>query len=160
MTIMDDQPPGIYEVDMIGMGCALENLALACPPRGLRPTIAVLPDGPAGDRVAHVDLTVAAPRTEFQRPQLAGRDLTREQWLGLAKPTLDRAAWLLARHARRFGIPLRKLSDAELRAGKRGVITHRQATRVFGGTHTDPGSGYPMDWVLKRATAYLKEADK
>jgi hypothetical protein len=85
---------------------------------------------------------------------------SREQWLKLATPTLDRAAWLLARHAKRFAIPLRKLTDAELRAGKRGIITHSQATRVFGGTHTDPGSGYPMDWVLKRAATYLKEAAK
>jgi len=84
---------------------------------------------------------------------------TRKQWLELATPTLDRTAWLLARHARRFGIPLRKLTDAELRAGKRGVITHRQATRVFGGTHTDPGSGYPIGWVLERARRYKKDME-
>ena len=47
-----------------GMGCALENLVLGCPPRGLAPTVALLPDGPAGQRIAHVELTVVAPRTD------------------------------------------------------------------------------------------------
>ena len=47
-----------------GMGCALENLVLACPPRGLSPAVTLLPDGPAGERVAHVELTAVAPRTD------------------------------------------------------------------------------------------------
>ncbi|GAA4813139.1 hypothetical protein GCM10023200_58640 [Actinomycetospora chlora] len=44
----------------VGLGCALENLVLACPPRGLAPTVALLPDG-GGDRVAHVALAPAEP---------------------------------------------------------------------------------------------------
>jgi hypothetical protein len=48
----------------VGMGCALENLVLACGPRGLAPSVTLLPDGPAAERVAHVALTVAAPRTD------------------------------------------------------------------------------------------------
>jgi hypothetical protein len=47
-----------------GMGCALENLVLACPPRGLSPTVTLLPDGNGGERVAHVELTPAAPQTD------------------------------------------------------------------------------------------------
>jgi hypothetical protein len=31
-----------------GMGCALENLMLACAPRGLAPAVTLLPDGPPG----------------------------------------------------------------------------------------------------------------
>jgi hypothetical protein len=45
------------------MGCALENLMLACAPRGLAPAVTLLPDGPAGARVAHVELTAAPART-------------------------------------------------------------------------------------------------
>jgi hypothetical protein len=45
----------------IGMGCALENLVLACGPRGLRPEVALLPDGPDGERVAHIRLSPAPP---------------------------------------------------------------------------------------------------
>jgi hypothetical protein len=41
----------------VGVGCALENLALACQARGLRPTIDLMPDGPDSDRVAHVALS-------------------------------------------------------------------------------------------------------
>ncbi|HEX3259937.1 MAG TPA: hypothetical protein VHS35_15555 [Pseudonocardia sp.] len=47
-----------------GMGCALENLMLACAPRGLAPAVTLLPDGPAGARVAHVELTAAPARTD------------------------------------------------------------------------------------------------
>jgi hypothetical protein len=47
-----------------GMGCALENLVLACPPRGLSPAVTLLPDGPDGERVAHVELASVAPRTD------------------------------------------------------------------------------------------------
>jgi hypothetical protein len=47
-----------------GMGCALENLVLACGPRGLAPTVTALPDGPGGERVAHVALAAAAPHTD------------------------------------------------------------------------------------------------
>ncbi|WP_285649872.1 hypothetical protein [Actinomycetospora sp. NBRC 106375] len=38
----------------VGLGCALENLVLACPPRGLSPTVTLLP---GGDPVARVALT-------------------------------------------------------------------------------------------------------
>ena len=40
----------------IGLGCALENLALGCEARGLRPLVTLLPDGADADRVAHVEL--------------------------------------------------------------------------------------------------------
>ncbi|WP_433201335.1 Acg family FMN-binding oxidoreductase [Dactylosporangium sp. CS-047395] len=38
----------------IGVGCAIENLVLACRARGLRPDVAWQPDGPGGSRVATV----------------------------------------------------------------------------------------------------------
>jgi hypothetical protein len=45
----------------VGLGCALENLALACRARGLEPTIQLLPDGGGAARVARVSLTPAEP---------------------------------------------------------------------------------------------------
>ncbi len=45
----------------VGLGCGLENLALACQARGLEPTIQLLPDGAGSARVAHVTLTPAEP---------------------------------------------------------------------------------------------------
>ncbi len=92
--------------------------------------------------------------------QMGKASWVRETWMQQAKPTLDRTAWLLARvhkylEARGVIIPLRKLGDDELRAHKHGIVTHRQVTRVLGGgSHTDPGSGYPMAWVVDRARHY------
>ncbi|MFJ1760076.1 Acg family FMN-binding oxidoreductase [Amycolatopsis sp. NPDC088138] len=45
----------------IGIGCALENLVLACQARGLRPEVALLPDGPAGPRLAEVNVRPGTP---------------------------------------------------------------------------------------------------
>lgn len=83
---------------------------------------------------------------------------TNAQWRSKAVGTLDNCAWLIARLNTRLGIPIRTLSDAQLKSGHyRGIITHAQATRVFGGTHTDPGHGYPLQHVLTMAKAYAKK---
>lgn len=80
-----------------------------------------------------------------------------EQWKAKAAGTLDNCAWLIARLNTRLGIPIRTMTDAQLRSGRyKGVITHAKATRVFGGTHTDPGHGYPLRSVLNMAEAYAK----
>lgn len=89
--------------------------------------------------------------------EIAGRaGWTRAQWLA-HRPTIERAAYKLAWHGRAFGIPIKRLQDGELRAGvKRGVVDHRQCSRVFGGTHWDVGGGFPWDVFLSRAIAYRK----
>jgi len=92
--------------------------------------------------------------------QMGKASWTREQWFDKAKPTLDRTAWLLAKNHRRLEaanvhVPLQRLTDNEIRSHKHGITTHRQLTRALGiGTHTDPGSGYPLDWVIQRARHY------
>jgi hypothetical protein len=43
----------------VGLGCALENLVLACGPRGLRPTVTLEPEG-----VARIALAPTAPTTD------------------------------------------------------------------------------------------------
>lgn len=48
----------------VGLGCAVENLVIGCGPRGLAPSVELLPDGAGGARVAHVALVAAAPRTD------------------------------------------------------------------------------------------------
>ncbi|RSM50750.1 hypothetical protein DMA12_00925 [Amycolatopsis balhimycina DSM 5908] len=45
----------------VGIGCALENLVLACRARGLLPTVTLLPDGPAGPRIAEVAVRPGPP---------------------------------------------------------------------------------------------------
>jgi hypothetical protein len=82
---------------------------------------------------------------------------TRAQWFSKARGTLNRCAWLIAyQHddLKKHGVslPIRTLTDAQLRAGAHGVTTHRQVTRALGGgTHTDPGTGFPLDWVIAQA---------
>jgi hypothetical protein len=80
---------------------------------------------------------------------------SRQQWLLRAAGTLVNTAWLLAFLYGKTKLPLRVLSDHELAAGDAGVTTHRQITRVLGGgTHTDPGAGYPLGYVVNRARLY------
>ena len=56
---------------------------------------------------------------------------------------------------RRLCAAARSSQTPQLRAGERGVTTHRQITRVLGGgTHTDPGPGYPLGYVIRRAHVF------
>lgn len=48
-------------------------------------------------------------------------------------------------------IPARWLTDAQVKAGELGHVTHAQISRVLGGSsHTDPGVNFPHDYVLAR----------
>ena len=79
---------------------------------------------------------------------------TRAEWL--ARPLLlDGTARWLADRSKARGIPLVKLSPADVAAGKSGVIGHVDWTYgMKDGTHTDPGPNYPWDVVLPKAIAY------
>jgi N-acetyl-anhydromuramyl-L-alanine amidase AmpD len=53
-------------------------------------------------------------------------------------------------------IPMKWLTDDELRSGASGHVTHHQVARVMGGsTHTDPGDQFPFSFV----TALLDRHD-
>jgi hypothetical protein len=74
---------------------------------------------------------------------------------------LRRTAYKLAVHSRKFHVPLRYVKADELRrteGSAHGVTTHLQITLSgiggSAGTHTDPGSGYPINLVLAMAKAY------
>jgi len=85
---------------------------------------------------------------------------TRAQWLsttpvdGVTNPRamLDRTAdWIAARCLAR-GIPMVKLTVADVRAGRPGVLGHADYTNATGdGTHWDPGPNFPWDYVMTRA---------
>lgn len=86
--------------------------------------------------------------------ELAGfAEWTGATWLG-HPGTLERAAYKVALHCHEFHIPPRFLTDRELARGEDGICSHRGATRVFGGTHTDPGGAFPWERFLPRVTAY------
>ena len=89
--------------------------------------------------------------------------LTAIRWLGRDhKAMLDRTARAVARNHAAYGIPVRFLTDAQLRAwnanGRRakdgGIVTHDQMSRVFKrSTHWDPGK-WPADKFLALVKKY------
>lgn len=83
---------------------------------------------------------------------------TRDQWLGSAtvdgcvnpRRILENAAAWTRQRCQARGIPMVKLSPADVKAGKRGVIGHVDWTLGMGdGTHTDPGSNFPWDVFMQ-----------
>lgn len=86
---------------------------------------------------------------------------TRSQWLDTyGVDMLDRVVPIMARDMHTYGIPPRWLTDDQLRAKQRGMTTHNQVRRVFGGTtHTDPGDGFPGDYVLTSITNAFNGVD-
>lgn len=61
--------------------------------------------------------------------------------------TMRKAAPYVAEVCRRFGIPVRKITGAQVAAGVKGICGHLDITNAFssidGGDHTDPGSAFP-----------------
>lgn len=62
----------------------------------------------------------------------------------LTDATLRRIAPIVRRVCDRYGIPIRHVGPAELRAGVRGICGHGDVTLAWGqGSHTDPGPAFP-----------------
>jgi N-acetyl-anhydromuramyl-L-alanine amidase AmpD len=68
-----------------------------------------------------------------------------------SRAVLARSAELAADVARRYAIPIERLTVDELRAGRRGFCGHVDVTNALNGGkgHTDPGSGFPWDRYLE-----------
>lgn len=79
------------------------------------------------------------------------------EWLdayGIAM--LDQSARLAASLCREYGIPVRRLTVAQLRGGAKGFIGHVDATNAYRlSDHNDPGAGFPWAWYLARVNAHL-----
>lgn len=95
--------------------------------------------------------------------ELCGTVQTREQWLDAASlAAIARAAYQVARDHKRFGIPIRRLTPAQVRAcwydgAPGGICGHVDVTNAYpedGGTHTDPGAAFPWDVFMDRVTSY------
>jgi len=71
-----------------------------------------------------------------------------------SQATIANTATVCAEWNQAYQIPLRTMTDAQLLSRSyAGVITHAQATRVFGpvGGHTDPGPYYPLADMVAQA---------
>lgn len=105
------------------------------------------------------DVAWAAPGANHNGIQieLAGRaGQTAAQWAdAYSKHELDLAAELVSLLCRRYAIPVRALTPADLLAGRRGVTTHAAVSRAFRGSdHWDPGPAFPMSGFLGRVAHY------
>lgn len=77
---------------------------------------------------------------------------TRTQWLGEHRRMLELAAQWIAERCKARGIPIRKLTPAEVKAGQAGVCGHIDWTLgMKDGSHTDPGPSFPWDEVIRMA---------
>lgn len=93
---------------------------------------------------------------------------TRAQWLSEAdqdgckspRQMLRNTSRWIADVAKRTGIQVRRLTDAQIRGrSETGVLGHGDYSRATGdGDHTDPGPNFPWDVVLADALAILNPA--
>lgn len=93
--------------------------------------------------------------------ELCGRaGQTAAGWADTAsRGTLRQAARQCARDARKWGIPVRHLTVAQVAAGDKGFCGHVDITYAFpqdNGTHTDPGPAFPWSDFLDMVRAELE----
>lgn len=75
---------------------------------------------------------------------------TSVMWSVAHRKTLERGAYKAALRCRWYGIPPYFVSAPDLRRGKAGVTTHNECSKAFGGSHWDPGFGWPRMYFMNR----------
>jgi len=111
--------------------------------------------------VADEDTAWCAPgaNADGLHEELAGRaGQTTSQWTDVdSKAILERAAQRTATWCRTYGVPARRLTDAQLADGKtRGLVGHDQVSRVFKlSDHWDPGPNFPWAPFLARVASLV-----
>lgn len=99
--------------------------------------------------VAELDVAWAAPganRDGLHIEHAGFAAQTPAQWRDTySQALLERSSFLAAQLARRYGIPVRKLTVEEVRDGRTsGFCGHADVSLAFGkSTHTDPGKSFP-----------------
>ena len=80
-------------------------------------------------------------------------------WSTTHRQMFDRSAYKTALHCRKFGIRPYFVSAAGLRQGTPGVTTHKQCSDAFGGSHWDPGTGWPRYPYMLRVRQWYARLD-
>lgn len=114
-----------------------------------------------GVREAHTAWAAPGANADGIQIEQAGyAGQTASQWDDApSKALLDRTARLVADLCVRHNLPIRHLTNDQLKAGERGVIGHRQASQVYRlSDHTDPGDNFPWDKVIAQAKMYATGA--
>lgn len=108
------------------------------------------------------DVAYAAPgcNSDGIQIELAGYgNQSESQWkdfYGIALLAL--ASDAVAQYAIKYDIPLVHLTNAQLKAGKKGIIGHYQASAVYKKSdHSDPGSAFPWQYFLASAQQFYDE---
>jgi N-acetyl-anhydromuramyl-L-alanine amidase AmpD len=60
----------------------------------------------------------------------------------------DQVGPLVAKLCAMYGIPMKRLSVEELKAGHKGIVDHKTCSDAFGGDHWDPGPNYPWNKLI------------
>lgn len=69
---------------------------------------------------------------------------------------LEIAALCAAEWVIKYKIPVRKLTDAQIRSGEKGFAGHVDVNRVYKkSSHWDPGPAFPWDYFLGRVNAHV-----
>lgn len=73
-----------------------------------------------------------------------------------SQSTLDNAALCVAEWCKKYDIPIRRLTDDQIRSQAKGLAGHVDVNRVFAdSTHYDPGPDFPWDGFLERVTVHF-----
>jgi N-acetyl-anhydromuramyl-L-alanine amidase AmpD len=71
-----------------------------------------------------------------------------------SKAVIANAANVTAQYCLKFDLPVKHLSNDELKAGAKGIVGHYQVSAVYPGSgHTDPGPAYPWDDFMVQVQA-------
>lgn len=86
---------------------------------------------------------------EMCTPKGAANGWSRDYWLTKQGWLLDNTAEWVAEEARAYGIPLVKLTGSQATGGGRGLCGH---VDIQPADRTDPGKGFPWDYIIAKAT--------
>jgi N-acetyl-anhydromuramyl-L-alanine amidase AmpD len=105
------------------------------------------------------DVAWAAPgcNSDGIHVELAGYGAqTVEQWDdGYSRALLNNAAHAVAQYCVKYSLPVRRLTNAELQSGAKGIVGHVQVSEVYRRSdHTDPGPNFPWVAFLAQVQAY------
>lgn len=92
--------------------------------------------------------------------ELCGRAYSIDWSSAYAQAMLKLAAKQVARDAKRHGIPIRRLSVAQLKAGNKGLCGHADISAAWKQSdHTDPGPKFPWSQFLGYVNQHMGNPD-
>ncbi|MFB9880949.1 N-acetylmuramoyl-L-alanine amidase [Planobispora siamensis] len=151
----------VHDMEAPESATTAENVARYFATTGTKASAHVCVDSDSRVRcVADAHTAWAAPGANADGLQLeiAGyARQTREQWLDrFSRAALEQAAIQTAEWCAKYGLPARRLTRAQLRAGHKGITSHADVSAVYRRSdHTDPGPNFPWAYFLERVQHHL-----